>query len=419
MTTTAVPQPIPAARWAELRSAFDLGADRLHLSCNMLSSHPAPVREAIARHRAGLDANPTGYHSRFKRQLDHEVREAAAAHLRADPADVALTESTMMGLALLAHGIRIRPDQEILTTAEEYGSFRQTLRWRAERTGCGYRNVTAYDDPTTVDAATLADAVVAEVRPATRLIALTWVHSSTGVKLPVRRITRALDAINAARAPQDRALVVLDAVHGFGIENAGLDELGVDFVVSGTHKWLFGPRGTGLVGARPGAWAQVDPIIPAFGPTETPGEQFTPGGFHAFEHRWALVDAFRFHAGCDWAAVEGHTHALAAQLKDGLGALPGVQLVTPRATELSSGIVCFDVDGMDALDAMVRLRAAGCVATMSPYRRRCVRLAPGLVNSPAEVAAGVEVVRAVASAAADADGARSSRRSQIDTPAAL
>jgi isopenicillin-N epimerase len=39
---------------------------------------------------------------------------------------------------------------------------------------------------------------------------------------------------------------------------------GVDFFVSRTHKWIFAPRGTGIIWAREDAWAILRPIIPSF-----------------------------------------------------------------------------------------------------------------------------------------------------------
>ena len=48
-------------------------------------------------------------------------------------------------------------------------------------------------------------------------------------------------------AHKDRILVVLDAVHGFGNQEEQLAQLGVDFAAAGTHKWIFAPRGTGIV----------------------------------------------------------------------------------------------------------------------------------------------------------------------------
>jgi hypothetical protein len=53
--------------------------------------------------------------------------------------------------------------------------------------------------------------------------------------------------------------------------------------------------------ATPAGWAASSPNICSFdrmwreGPQLPPAAAMTPGGFHSFEHRWALAEAFRFH----------------------------------------------------------------------------------------------------------------------------
>jgi selenocysteine lyase/cysteine desulfurase len=45
-----------------------------------------------------------------------------------------------------------------------------------------------------------------EIGPGTRALGVTWVHSSTGVKLPIRRIANVLADANRNRDEGDRAL---------------------------------------------------------------------------------------------------------------------------------------------------------------------------------------------------------------------
>lgn len=68
-----------------------------------------------------------------------------------------------------------------------------------------------------------------------------------GLKLPIREIADALAELNRDRHEGDRALLCVDGVHGLGVEDLSMQDLGCDFFVAGCHKWLFGPRGTGLV----------------------------------------------------------------------------------------------------------------------------------------------------------------------------
>src|SRR5262249_25834502 len=162
----------------------------------------------------------------------------------------------------------------------------------------------------------IVEALTRAVRPETRIVAVTWVHSGTGVKLPIRPMADALARVNAGRAPDDRALLCVDGVHGFGIEDVRLSDLGCDFFVAGCHKWIFGPRGTGLIWGRPEAWRATQPTIVSFdvmwrnGSTLPAAAAMTPGGFHSFEHRWALEPAFRFHLALGKARVAARIHEL-------------------------------------------------------------------------------------------------------------
>jgi hypothetical protein len=239
---------------------------------------------------------------------------------------------------------------------------------RAQRTGCPVRTIPLYDEPAAVDAAGLVRALVDQIRPETRLVAITWVHSRSGVKLPVARIAAEIAARNHGRSTERRILLCVDAVHGFGIEDVTMAQLGCDFFVAGCHKWLFGPRGTGIIWAPPHAWEQCLPTVPSFSTPvrQTPGRRMTPGDFHSFEHRWALAPAFDFHLAIGKSHVQARPHALASQLERGLAAIPGVRVLTPMSDELSSGIAVFQVAGKTSEEVERALHARAIIATITP-----------------------------------------------------
>ena len=124
----------------------------------------------------------------------------------------------------------------------------------------------------------------------------------------------------------------------------------------------------------------------------TPGSYHTPGGFHSFEHRWALGEAFRFHLDIGKARVERRIHGLNTAAKEALAEMPHVRLYTPTRPELSAGIVCFDVDGRRPGEVVAHLRDRGIVASTSPYPVSYARIAPSLVNDAGEVARTVAAV---------------------------
>jgi selenocysteine lyase/cysteine desulfurase len=124
-----------------------------------------------------------------------------------------------------------------------------------------------------------------------------------------------------------------------------------------------------------------------------------PGGFNAFEHRWALPVAFDFHLGIGKAHVQARIHALAGQLKRGLAEIPNVKLLTPMSDELSSGIVVFDIPGKGAEEVERALHAHGIIASITPKRQQAhPRLTPAVFNTPEEIERTLAAVRAVAAA---------------------
>ena len=243
--------------WASVRAQFALDPSLANFATFYLASHPATVRAAIDRHRAGLDTNPIGYLVEHEPELDAAVFNAAANYLRTDPAQIALTDSTTMGLGLLYTGIRLAPGDEVLTTEHDFYATHESLALRTARDGVAVRRVRLHDEPEQAVAGDMVARLAAAIGARTRVVAVTWVHSSTGVMLPIRAMADAVATANRARAPEEQALLCVDGVHGLAADAATPDELGCDFLVAGTHKWLFGPRGTGIIWGprRPGRGA--------------------------------------------------------------------------------------------------------------------------------------------------------------------
>ena len=386
--------------WEWVRGLFALSRDKVHMSAMLLASHPAPVREAIEEHRRELDADPVEYLEKNNTALTEAARKSAGEYLGVHASHIALTDSTTMGLGLVYNGLKLRPRQEMLTTTEDYFVTHESLRLASEKWSAHVRRIALFDRVEEATEDQIVSRVVDAITPSTRLVAVTWVHSSTGLKIPVAGIAAALREVNAGRDEEDQVLLGVDGVHGFGVEDTSFAKLGCDFLMAGCHKWLFGPRGTGVIAFSGKGLAAVRATIPSFTddgvfaawikrraqpPGSNNGRRMTPGGFKAFEHRWALTKAFELHRTIGKSRVAARTHELATALKEVLDEAPGVAVRTPQDTRLSAGIVAFDVEGLSPDAVVSRLRRQRIVASVSPYARPYVRLTPSIRNSEAEI----------------------------------
>jgi len=312
--------------WDGVRRELPLDRRLRHFTAFLLAAHPRPVQAAIDHHRRRLDLDPEGYLRSADERAD--PAGAAAGYLGGERDDIALTTSTTMALAILYRALRLRGREEILSTVHDHFATDEALRL----SGARVRRVRLYGDPAaaTATADEIATRLRAAIRPRTRAIAITWVHSSTGVKLPMDAIARVVREAGERRGAP--ILLCVDGVHALGAEDLRLAGSGIDFLAAGCHKWLMGPRGTGVLWGTARAWnAASQPLIPSFAnadygawidgdvpPADPPGPAMTPGGFQAYEHRWALPAAFAFHERIGRARVTARIHALAGRLKAGL-----------------------------------------------------------------------------------------------------
>ncbi|MFF4871550.1 aminotransferase class V-fold PLP-dependent enzyme [Streptomyces sp. NPDC090109] len=418
-TDEAGPQPFDPHDWKSVRAQFLLSPDLAHLSNFYLASNPTPVRDAITKYRKAFDEDPHSFldDNMFGREEDmlwRTVCAEAAEYVGGRADEIALTTSTTMGLALTYNGLRLKPGQEILTTTHEFYPHHEAIRLATERWGATMRAISLYESSPDFSVDEAVARIRAAIRPHTRVFGVAWVHSNTGVRLPISRVADVIADLNRDRDEEDRVLLVVDGVHGFGVADEDVASMGCDFFSAGTHKWILGPRGTGIMWAKPENWALLQPTIPSLmsketsaawrqdrrpaGPTEA--SWISPGGFAAYEHQWATAEAFRFVRRIGRKRIQDRIAELNGQIKEGLAGMDHVTLHTPLDPEVSAGIVTFDVEGYAPRDVAKILRENRVIANATPYGVPHVRLSAGIVNFPEEVDLALRVIRSLKGAGA-------------------
>jgi isopenicillin-N epimerase len=417
-SSAAGPGGVNLQDWAAVRGLFELSPDWVHAGLFLLSSHPRPVRDAVDKLRRELDANPvdTVEESAFSppdQNLGVRAAAAVARYIGASADDVVITNSTTQGLAIAYHGLPLGPGDEILNTAHDHLVHLETVRLVSERSGATARRVRLFEghDASAATPEGLVRTLRDAISPATRVLGVTWVHSSNGLKLPLRPLAAAVAEVNQAREPGRRVTLLVDGVHGLGADDPRVTETGVDVFVSGLHKWMLAPRGTGMVWARPGLWARMRPLHVSFSAEElyiawmqgrpprppVKASWFGIGGFQAYEHTWAIPAAVELHEGIGPARVKERIQALNGRLRQELEAMPHVRMRTPKDPTLCAGLTAFEVDGLSPDEAVKKLREQRVIASTSPYTPTYARLSFGIANSEADVDRSVAAVRGLGS----------------------
>ncbi|MEJ7704839.1 MAG: hypothetical protein WKF47_14805 [Geodermatophilaceae bacterium] len=154
-------------------------------------------------------------------------------------------------------------------------------------------------------------------------------------------------------------------------------------------------------------WEKIPPTIPSFDQEAlgswirgvepeylTHGGANSPGGFKAFEHRWAVTQAFEFMMAIGQERIASYTLDQASQLMSGLDAIDGIHVVTPQVPELHAGLVCIQVAGGRAPFALAErlLERYSIVSGVSPYRLPYLRLGPSIVTDPDQVDRAISAI---------------------------
>jgi selenocysteine lyase/cysteine desulfurase len=400
--------------WAAVRDLFPLTRDWIHLAMFLLVSHPKPVAEAIDRFRRKIDADPLWIEAAAFEDSEgrpfHAIKTALVEYVGGTPEELCLTSNTTGGLAMAYHGLRIRADQEVLTTEHDHYSQHESIRFAAERSGAGVRYIALYDRPADASADQMVDRVRKAIAPKTRAVGVTWVHSSTGVKVPIARIAEVVATANRGRASADRCLLIVDGVHGFANQDVDVATLGCDFFAAGTHKWLFAPRGTGFLWGRKDVWPEMRPTIPTFDPEvlqtweawmerkplpPTQAAFLSPGGFVAFEHWLAIPAAVELHRSIGRAQIAARIASLNGAFREGATKIRGLTLHTPKDPAVSGGLSCFEIAGVKAEDVPHRLAEKRIRTNSSPYKTSYARVSAGVMNFPEEIDTVLRELRAL------------------------
>ena len=324
----------------EARAQFPVFERYAYLNAG--SAGPLP-RVAVEATRARLERDLTeGRSGKANMEEIFEQRErirgGIAAVLGTSADLVALTESTTRGSQIVAAGLGLGADDEIVTTDEEHFGMLGPLH------GSGARVVVTEANE---------DALLAAVTPRTRLIAISHILWTTGRRLDLARLRR-----------PDGPLLLVDGAQSAGA--VAVDLAGADFFTVSAQKWLCGPDPSGGLFVRDPERLAVT-LPSAFSPQsyETDGSFAPKPGARRFDSGWigapslaGLEASLGVHP--DWR-YEGAASA-AARCRELLA--PLVEVVTPPG---ESTLVSFRPSG-DPTELVAALHERGVFVRELPGR---------------------------------------------------
>jgi hercynylcysteine S-oxide lyase len=313
-----------------------------------------------------LDA--AAHHARHEAELGGYVAEAASDDLLQQgrsvigglvgmaAADVAFVESAQAALATLLAGWRLPAGSRVACLPGEYAPTIAQVR------ASGLR-----PQPLPVDGLGRAD--VAGIARLLRddppsFVNLTHIGSHRGLLQPAAEV--------AAVCRDAGVPLVLDAAQSLGHVDV---DLGADVVYATSRKWLAGPRGVGVLIARPAFAAQLVPVLPE--PEDVPPMRAFESGEAHVAGRVGLVVAVGDHLAAGPDRVRERLAAIGRATRELLDGVAGWSVVEP-VDEPTATTTLRPPDGTGVVETRTRLLVEHGIVTSAIGPER----APGEMTGP-------------------------------------
>ena len=217
--------------------AFELDPQYVHLNHGSYGAVPRDVRLEQDRWRARIEANPTGFFNDEYPQLMRGMASHVARRFGGSAEDWVFCENATAAVSAVLHSLRIESGDEILTTSHGYGAVLKAMALLAERRGAKLR--IADLSPLLENRDAIVQSICGALGERTKLLVVDHVTSPTATTLPIEYIAA---GARAAGVP-----ILIDGAHTPGQIGIDVSSLGVEWYTGNAHKWLFAPRGCGIL----------------------------------------------------------------------------------------------------------------------------------------------------------------------------
>jgi selenocysteine lyase/cysteine desulfurase len=301
--------------------------------------------------------------------------------------DIALLKNTSEALSVVAYGLEWEEGDNVVSSDQEFPSNR--IVWESlSSKGVGLKEADLGS------AGTPEEALFSLVDSRTRLITVSSVQFSTGLRMDLKRI--------GEFCRERGILFCVDAIQSIGAVSFDVQDIHVDYVMADGHKWMFGPEGLALFYSTPEARDRLALNQYGWHMVEAAGDfdrkewdiaktarRFECGspnmaGIHALNASLSLL----LEAGMEH--VENEIVERSRYLFNKIKGEPGLEIVTPTEPGRYAGIVTFRRNGVDSKELYNYLVSKNVVC--SP-RSGGIRLSPHFYTPYGHLDRVIELVR--------------------------
>ncbi len=322
--------------WKAIGQSFAISRGIINLNNGGASPSPRLVTEAFIRYKHQEDATAYTMWQMLEPQAE-TIRAGLAKLFGCEPDEIAITRNASESLQILLLGIDLRSGDEVITTTQDYPRMLTALRQRELRDGPKLKLIKIPLAPLSTDeiVAAFESAITAD----TKLILISHQINITGQIMPVRKIC------DMARA---RGIeTVVDGAHSYAQLDFKRDDLQCDYFGSSLHKWLYAPKGAGLLYVRKDKIRNVWALMASEDKNRHDIRKFEEIGTHSSATRLSIGEALLYHEAIGAKRKEERLRYLSSYWMNRLKSLDRIGFNTSFDPDQFCAIANFKIDGID------------------------------------------------------------------------
>ena len=323
--------------WSVIQNSFTVTRGIVNLNNGGVSPSPRIVTEALVRY-IWQQEDATAYTMwQILEPQSETIRTGLAEMFGCDREEIAITRNASESLEILLLGMDFKPGDEILTTTQDYPRMLTTLRQRERREGLILKTIQIPIPPKNLNEITAA--FEKGITPRTKLILISHQVNITGQITPIKAVC------DMARAKGIETIV--DGAHSYAQFDFQQKDLGCDYFGTSLHKWLYAPKGTGMLYVKRDKIEKLWPLMAAESKQANDIRKFEEVGTHSAAPRLAIGEAMLFHNGIGGKRKEARLRYLSRYWMNRLKDVPRIGFNTSFDPAQFCAIANVKVDGVD------------------------------------------------------------------------
>lgn len=323
--------------WTVIQQAFSVTRGIVNLNNGGVSPSPRMVTEAFVRY-TWQQEDATAYTMwQILEPQSETVRTGLAEIFGCSSEEIAITRNASESLEILLMGMDLKSGDEILTTTQDYPRMLTTLKQRELREGLKLNLIKIPIAPNNVD--DIAAAFERSITPRTKLILISHQINLTGQITPVKKV---------CEMARSRGIeTIVDGAHAFAQFDFKQADLGCDYYGTSLHKWIYAPKGTGMLYVKKDKIAKIWALMASEDRNKNDIRKFEEIGTHSAAMRLAIGEAILFHNAIGGKRKEERLRYLSRYWMNRLKDVPKVGFNTSFDPKQSCAIANVKIEGVD------------------------------------------------------------------------